>query len=986
MSLINKIGAFLLHSLKLKDKISLKKLFLFIIFFIPLILTAQEFNYVHYDTKDGLAGSTVYSMCQDKDGFMWFATENGLSRYDGTHFKNFTVKDGLPDNEVLKVFADSKGRVWIGTFSKEICFYYKGKIHTMRNNSLVRQIVSDRNIEAIVEDEGGFIGLSFRSIILIITPKDSVIQYDINDICPKSNIGGRIFNYSGKIKLSVTDDIRSYEYSFTNLDWEKSYEYKRKLNLPHFNNDSSSIPVLFDTTKKVFIEIAFPGKFFSIESRGNSAKFISTTNGVWSFDAQNIKLGLHYLAGKKISQTVEDNEKNIWFSSLGEGVFKLPSQVVKTFIFSTHTQSNLQSNTNEVFSIITHEKGVIAGVESNRVQFIDKNFTIQELQYNINEILVGIVESTNRLYSMLNISNSKVILGFDKFLVKVENSKSKVNYINPIKSVEKINNDFIIVGTSAYAFKMSLKDLQITDTIWRERCTKVFYQNNNYYIGTLTGLYEVREDKTYTYLGDLHPALSRRITDIKSAADGTLWISTSDNGIVAYKNGKIIKIITDNNGLSSNICKTIFIEGNALWVGTDKGINKINTTNGQYNIIKYSTSDGLPSNTINALYVKDTIIWVGSPAGLTYFKENSISNSSICNLQMLGIYVSGKQLVSDSSFKLSYKNNNVNFEYAGISFRSGGEIGYHYKLTGLDNEWKTTTENNLDYKSLPADDYKLELYAVNKYDIKSNTITINFLVQAPFWKTIWFYVLMAAVIITAITILFNWRNKKTKHRLEEKNNFQKQFAVLEQQALQSQMNPHFIFNCLNSIQQYILTNDKEKANQYLTDFAALIRQTLDISSQKTITVAEEASYLKKYLDMERMRFGDTFNYSIYVAGEVKADYVQIPALLLQPYVENSLRHGIRYKTEGGGKIEISFSLKQDNLHCIIKDNGVGRDKAAEFKSRQHIEYQSKGMSLTGKRIELLNTINERKIIVTVTDLLKENNAAAGTLVEINIPV
>ncbi len=606
--------------------------------------------------------------------------------------------------------------------------------------------------------------------------------------------------------------------------------------------------------------------------------------------------------------------------------------------------------------------------------------------YKLDEMLAVAYAATNRLYSMVNISNSTLVLGFDKFLVKLENGKSLIKYISPIKSVEKINNDFIIVGTSFYAFKMRLKDLQIVDTIWQERCTKVFYHNNNYYIGTLKGLYEVKEDKTYTYLGDLHPALSRRITDVKSAADSTLWITTSDNGIVAYKNGKVIKIINDKEGLSSNICKTLFIEGNSLWVGTDKGINKINTNNGKYNIIKYSTSDGLPSNTINALYVKDSIVWVGSPAGLTYFNENSISNSSICNLQMLGIYVSGKEIKIDSAFNLSYKNSNINFEYAGISFRSGGEIIYNYKLTGLDNEWKSTTSNNLDYKSLPAGDYKLELYAVNKYGIKSNTITINFLVDSPFWKSIWFYLLTATAAFSIIIILFNRRNKITKQRLEEKNKFQKQFAALEQQALQSQMNPHFIFNCLNSIQQYILTNDKEKANQYLTEFAALIRQTLNISSQKTITVAEEASYLKKYLDMERMRFGDTFNYSIDMDAEVKADYIAMPALLLQPYVENSLRHGIRYKTEGGGKIEISFSLKDDNLYCSVKDNGVGRNKAATLKSKQHIEYQSKGMSLTGKRIELLNNINERKIIVTVTDLLKENNSAAGTLVEINIPV
>jgi two-component sensor histidine kinase len=311
---------------------------------------------------------------------------------------------------------------------------------------------------------------------------------------------------------------------------------------------------------------------------------------------------------------------------------------------------------------------------------------------------------------------------------------------------------------------------------------------------------------------------------------------------------------------------------------------------------------------------------------------------------------------------------------------------YYYKLAPLDNEWKATTEHNLDYRSLPGGDYKLSLYAVNKYGVKSDVLVFDFSIATPFWKAGWFYTLLSVLIIAIVIAGFNRRNKITRQRLEEKNRFQKQFAALEQQALQSQMNPHFIFNCLNSIQQYILTNDKQKANEYLTGFAALIRQTLDISAQQKITVAEEASYLTKYIEMERMRFGDSFSYNITIDHAIRTDYIQIPALLLQPYVENCIRHGIRYKTDGKGEIEISFSLKQGNLCCIIRDNGIGRKRAAEFKSGQHIEYQSRGMSLTSKRIQLLNTMDENNISVMVQDLKNDDDTPAGTLVEINITI
>ncbi len=951
---------------------------------IPAVLAAQEFSYVHYDTKDGLAGSTVYNMCQDKDGFLWFATENGLSRYDGTHFKNFTVKDGLPDNEVLKVFTDSKGRVWIGTFSKEICFYFNGKIHTRENDSLVKKIKLSASLYSIAEDNFHYLGMSDNSSAIIITPSDSVIMYNLNHLYTKEHLyGGKITKHYGKLLLG-SENEESFEYNPGTWAWNRTDVFEKGLKSgTRIKMDSFARDVKATRFSNQYTTLFFPGKCISAEAEDNYPYYVNTTDGAWEIDTIGLRRGNHYLPGKKISWTLQDREKNLWFTSFGEGIFKLPSQSIRTIQFSP----DKRTGANEVYSVIESTDGILAGTEGNRAKLVDTHFNIREMDYSINEMQAAIAPSaTNRLYTAINISNSITVLGFDKFLVKLENGNPFLTYLYPIKSVAKINSDFIIVGTSSFAFKLRLYDLKITDTIWRERCTKVFYYDQSYYIGTLNGLYEVKEDKSYTYLGGIHAALGRRITDIKSSADSTLWVSTSDNGIVAIKRGQLVKAFTDSNGLSSNNCKTIFIEGTTLWIGTDKGINKLNIGEGQYNISKYSTSDGLPSNVINTILVKDNMVWVGSPAGLTYFNENSISNSSFCDLKMLGIYVSGKELARDSVINLSYKNNNINFEFIGISFRSGGEITYHYKLDGLDKEWKTTTDNTLDYKSLPAGYYKLELYAVNKYGIKSNLLSTNFSIAAPFWNTLWFYMLVTALGLAVVGFLFNRRYKKTKQRLEEKNNLQKQFAALEQQALQSQMNPHFIFNCLNSIQQYILTNEKGKANRYLSGFASLIRQTLDISAHRTIPVSEEASYLRKYLEMERMRFGDSFDYVVHIDDNVNAEQIHMPALLLQPYVENSIRHGIRYKSEGAGKVEISFSLREESLYCTIKDNGAGRDKAAEFKSKQHIEYQSKGMSLTDKRIELLNLMNASNISVAVIDLKNDDDSAAGTLVEINIPV
>jgi LytS/YehU family sensor histidine kinase len=237
--------------------------------------------------------------------------------------------------------------------------------------------------------------------------------------------------------------------------------------------------------------------------------------------------------------------------------------------------------------------------------------------------------------------------------------------------------------------------------------------------------------------------------------------------------------------------------------------------------------------------------------------------------------------------------------------------------------------------------------------------------------------------------LMHRRNKVMRSRLEEKNRTQKQFAELEQQALQAQMNPHFVFNCLNSIQQFIVLADIPAANKYLTAFARLIRQTLDNSAKRMLSLEEELNYLASYLELEKMRFGNRFSYSINVGNNIDRANDYLPAMLIQPFVENSIRHGLAYVKEGQGILRIDFAKKGNDLICTIADNGIGRKEAANRKSAAHIEYQSKGTSLTQKRIDLINKTNQAHISLTTKDLYQTNadgtTVAAGTEVTLIIP-
>jgi ligand-binding sensor domain-containing protein len=963
------------------------KLFITIaLFFFLNPIFSQDYNYIHYTIKDGLAGNTVYGVAQDDDGYMFFATENGLSRFDGKEWKTFTVKDGLPDNEILTIYADSKGRVWMGQFNKTLCYYYKGVIHNSANDTLVKKINLKSSLKVIEEDGLKNVFLLSEEAVIKISDQNIVEELITVTRSEAIKLGNKFQIFTPLLKkfnrLLVSKNGKRY-----------LYEKNELIPISKHNIDSlcSLIPVLnlsIKLAKKIIPNsIDFRTSVMNSYDLVNEFNyFISTNNGFLLISTEVNGFFEHFLPSIKAGHSIIDKEGAFWFTALGNGVYKLASRAIKTNLLT----GTLNNSNKEIFSITKNSELIVGGASYGKLiisKFNNNPKIVWDYQSYIK--FSKNTQDLNRATSSIQINNNTSILGFDSYLLKLQNNKPSFNYdVMPVKSIEKIDDDNVIVATGNHCYKVRISDLKIVDTIWDYRTTYAFYQNKQYYVGTLTGLYIVDANKKETYPGNIHPALKRRIVCIKSATDGILFVATADAGVVVLKDNKVVRIINDENGLSSNSCKTLHINNNFLWVGTINGITKIDLTE-KNKTVHYSTGDGLPNNIINAIYVDntDSTVWIGSPDGLTSFKEKDLVSTSICNLVMQGITVSNKALATDSNnYYLKHEDNNIRFQFVGISFRSGDDISYSYMLQGLDRKWQQTKERNLNYPTLESGDYTLLLFATNKFGVVSKTIKIHFTIETPFWETLWFRGLIVILFIAVIYFFLKRRFDKAKKEQAEKAFVKQQLASMEQLALQAQMNPHFIFNCLNSIQQFTMHDDKEKANKYLTDFAVLVRTTLDNSGKKNITIAEEALYLGRYLELEQLRFGDSFTYDIIIDESVDRDFTKMPAMLLQPYVENSLRHGIRLKKEGKGNVKVVFCEENNYLICSVKDNGVGRAASAKAKTGQHIEYQSRGMELTAKRIELLNTEVTHKASVTIIDLIDDNNIALGTEVVLKIPL
>ena len=945
--------------------------FLAVFFLIFSCTAAQTLNYVHYDEKEGLAGNTVYSMCQDKDGFLWFATDNGISVFDGNKFRNLTVKDGLYDNEVLKVFADSAGRVWILTFSKSIAYWFNDKLHNMENDSLLAKMKFHRNLNTISQSQEGDIMLCDQSELIELTHDNKIFRISDEPFFKGAELVGSFANpFDGGFFVITKDEV---------------YKYKDHVATPSYPLPKNISSTYLET--RLFSDghrsvATAPAAVITTRNKKNNVIFIGTQNGAWELDSVTHAFTTHFLEGKKVSAIFEDSEKNTWFTTLGSGIYKLTSKDIETF--SLPGKSN---NYPETFSLTANKDYVFGGCSFGKILVLAKKRRAGKPYIPEEYRLTNIEYPDNRVYSAISVPGGE-IFGLDYSLVRYNKSTLTAKKIYPIKSLCMEDSAHLLAGTFRYLFRINTKDLSIIDTLWNGRCTAVFYEDSNYYVGTLNGLYRVHRDKTYSFLGEKNYVLSRRINDIKAAADGTLWVATNDNGIAAYKNNSVIKIWDEKNGLSSNICKTLFIRNDILWVGTTKGINRINLRKPDDRIINYSEADGLPSDLINSIYVEDSVIWAGSPAGITEIRTDKISGFSICRLKLFNVISSGKEQSIKQPIVLPYTDNNILFSFTAVSFKSGRDMTFCYRLKGLSDQWNTTRENEISYRSLSEGSYEFELYALNKFGVKSSVINIAFSVKVPFWKSARFY--MALILIAALIffILVNRKNKKAITEIKKKAALEQQFLSLEQQALQARMNPHFIFNCLSSIQQYILTDNKETANKYLTDFAMLVRKTLDYSEKKTIRISEETEYLEKYLEMEQMRFSGSFEYWIIIDPAIDPDYIEIPTLLIQPYVENAIRHGIRNLDEQrNGIIEIAFEKTNNMLFCSVYDNGIGRKKSAEIKENtRNSHHESKGVFLTEKRIMLLNLMNATNITADTVDLFDSDMQSAGTKVLIKIPI
>lgn len=477
---------------------------------------------------------------------------------------------------------------------------------------------------------------------------------------------------------------------------------------------------------------------------------------------------------------------------------------------------------------------------------------------------------------------------------------------------------------------------------------------------------------------------------------GFIWVATDPGGVSRfdYDASESSAFITLNmeNGLPSNQVYSLLedISGN-IWVGTANGLAWIDCRS--LRIRSFDEEYGLATNYLDLplASMKEGHIALSAPSGYQSFIPDSILTERHDPKIIITSFKVFDREYSDSininflkKITLPWNDDFFQIEFSSTNFAQVAKNEYAYRLIGFDKDWvNIKNQHSISYTNVPPGSYTLEIKSGRESHWNEVGVRLEINIIPPFWATWWFRSSLILLTISAIWGAYRWHIANIRREEKLKADFNQRLARTEMAALRAQMNPHFVFNCLSSINHFILINKQEEASDYLTRFSRLIRLILDNSRTETITLSKELETLRLYIEMEQMRFANRFDYQIAVADNIQAEHLDIPPLLIQPYVENAIWHGFMHK-KSEGLLQINIYLQKDVLCIEIEDDGIGRKKAQELKSRSALTHKSHGMQLTTERLSMFQQLFGIKAMVETTDLSDANRNPTGTRVLIQI--
>lgn len=989
----------------------LRSLFFCIAFFTATVLWGQQPALRNYSVDDGLPSSEIYHIIQDSKGYIWMATNMGVSRFDGRTFKNFDVQNGLPENTVFEIYEDEIGRVWFISFPFQLSYFWNNAIHPYKYNNLLKKIAGNG----------------------LIPIKKSFLVDKKNDVWFSFINGGKINRIDNSGHLEVIKELKNTSYTVAieeikghllaaqtgnrkNSDFIISMKTKNGELATSIDKSTSKYLgsyLLVQLTDVGDLLVAQNELLTHIKLDGTSKTYnfkdrilwlsVEANNSIWigkeftgvekySLDFINDGPLEKYLNGTSVSSVLVDNEGGLWFSTQGSGVFYLPSKA-----FVSYNMKDGLSGKN-IKSVEIFKGKIFLGYDDTYFMDVIKKSkisTIRDFGNSGNKIKtlkssedkVLWIGTEKHLHSYNNATFTKIINNHKSFV----NRLVKGSFAFSIKDIFPLGLNEVLLaqmrslsivrnGVVVYDSYLDDKIQLRIESIERET-------DSSFLLGTFNGLWRL-VGTSFRYLGNESTLLRQRTTDIVVLKNGKGYVlGTKGSGLVIklYDSNSIFQI-TQSDGLSSNSITSLLLTGDELWVATNNGLNLLNVNNldrDNVGIIVFKKESGLISNEINQIKGDNNYIYIATNDGFTIFdrkKYQPLRNPPPIFIQ--GVSIMKRDTIIAENYSLSHNQNFITISFSGITFRDPSDIVYKYRLIGMSEKWTSTNNLEVEYAFLPPGKYRFEVLAINSEGLMSSQpAVVSFIIYPPFWKTWWFICIMLVILIILIIAFINYRMQQIK----KENNLQNDINKYRQQALIRQMDPHFVFNTLNSIQSFIIKNDNLTSTKYLSKFSKLMRLVLNNSQNQEIMLREEIDTLNLYMELESLRFPQKFEFSIICDQSIDLDTCQIPAFIIQPFIENAIWHGIM-KQKKPGIIRVNLAKNDGRLICTVEDNGIGRTRSIEMKSEIEKKRSSLGISIVETRLNLLSGYYGVKMGMSFLDLYDNEHEASGTKVTIILPI
>ena len=665
-------------------------------------------------------------------------------------------------------------------------------------------------------------------------------------------------------------------------------------------------------------------------------------------------------------QTPEDGDVYVGYYFFDGGITRLDSNLNFKRKYLLQQKTKMSEGKNQIWYLFRDDSGIIWAPNQYN-SLLQLNPQTNELKENLNPALEGPINIIQKDY------HGDFWIGhWNKGLLKYDHLSHAVSSFSSTNGlttgqIKNVRSLFIDKG----------------GIIWVGTRTQGFFEFDELK-QKFTAHYEFVQNEQTSISSNL-------VVSIIPYNEDTLILATGTGIDIFDKKTRHFTVITSKNGLPNNLVETISLDHhNNLWAGFIGGFCKINMKS--LAITNYGISDGILDDIFNnaaMLTLRNGKVMVPGSKGFMVFNPDSVSTTAPPpDVTITGLSIFGKPLNIDSvlsvdnTLNLSYKENSIRIEFASLQFSFPDKVKYYYKMDGVDKDWVLADKDQVAiYHQLNSGHFVFSVKCFSRDGVSSlGVTTIKIHIIPAVWNRWWFYLLLAVLAGGILFYFLTWNYKRRKEKDLLRRNYERKIAEVEMNTLRAQMNPHFIFNSLNSINDFILSNDPDNASGYLTKFSRLMRLILDNSRSEWVILENELKALQLYIELEAVRFDNAFDYDISISEDVSRETVIIPPLIIQPYVENAIWHGLLHTNKPGGSITIRIWKDDINLFIEIQDNGVGRAAAKSQKSKTSILHKSHGMKITAERLAIVNNVYNVNAQVQVTDLEDEHNNASGTRV------